>query len=47
MGRIKSKSEKRLIVEGQVNGKLAYFLLDSGASVGLIDKSKKKKYVKD
>lgn len=42
--RIKSESEKRLIVEGQVNGKSAYFLIDTGASVGLIDKSKKKKY---
>lgn len=44
MDRIKSKSEKRLIVEGRVNDKNAYFLLDSGASVGLIDKSKRKKY---
>lgn len=42
--RIKSESEKRLIVEGQVNGKSAYFLIDTGASVGLIDKAKKKKY---
>ena len=42
--RIKSESEKRLIVEGQVNGKSAYFLIDTGASVGLIDKEKKKKY---
>lgn len=42
--RIKSKAEKRLIVEGQVNGKSAYFLIDTGASVGLIDKEKKKKY---
>lgn len=42
--RIKSETEKRLIVEGQVNGKSAYFLIDTGASVGLIDKAKKKKY---
>ena len=42
--RIKSESEIRLIVEGQVNGKSAYFLIDTGASVGLIDKEKKKKY---
>lgn len=42
--RIKSETEKRLIVEGQVNGKSAYFLIDTGASVGLIDKEKKKKY---
>lgn len=44
MERIKSKSEKRLIVEGRVNGKAAYFLLDSGASVGLMDSSKQKEY---
>lgn len=44
MKRIKSISEKRLIVEGQVNGKAAYFLLDSGASVGLMDEDKRKEY---
>ena len=37
MEKIKSESEKRLIVEGQVNGKKAYFLIDTGASVGIID----------
>lgn len=41
---MKSLSDKRLIIEGKVNGKTAYFLLDTGASVGLIDKSQKKKY---
>lgn len=44
MNRIKSKSEKRLIVEGQVNGKSAYFLLDSGASVGLMDDNQRRDY---
>ena len=42
--RIKSKSDKRLIVEGKVNSKLAYFLIDTGATVGLIDSDKIKKY---
>lgn len=37
MKRIKSISEKRLVVEGKVNGKEACFLLDTGASVGLMD----------
>lgn len=31
-------------MEGLVNDKPAYFLLDSGASVGLIDRSKRKKF---
>ena len=44
MERIKSLSDKRLIVEAEVNGKPAYFLLDSGASVALIDKDRKKEY---
>lgn len=44
MERIKSLSDKRLIVEAEVNGKHAYFLLDSGASVALIDKDRKKEY---
>lgn len=44
MRRIKSLSDKRLIIEGLVNGKPARFLLDSGASVALIDKDKKKEY---
>lgn len=44
MERIKSKSEKRLIIEGKVNGKAAYFLLDSGASVGLMDDNQRKDY---
>ena len=42
--RIKSLSEKRLIVEGKVNNKTAQFLIDTGACVGLIDKDKVKEY---
>ena len=41
---LKSKSNKRLIVEGTLNDKVAYFLVDSGASVGLIDDAQVKKY---
>ena len=44
MKRIKSMSEKRLIVEGKVNGKDAYFLIDTGASVGMIDYGKRYDY---
>lgn len=42
--RIKSQSEKRLIVEGRVNGKVACFLVDTGASVGFLDYDKRKEY---
>lgn len=42
--RIASKSEKRLIIEGIVNGKSACFLLDSGASVGIMDYDQRKNY---
>lgn len=44
MIQLTSKSDKRLIVEGKVNDKSAYFLIDSGASVGLIDDTQVKKY---
>lgn len=44
---IKSKSDKRLIVEGTVNGKTANFLIDTGASVGLIDNSQVRNYSLD
>lgn len=44
MIRIQSKSNKRLIVECVVNGKTASFLIDTGASVGLIDNNQRKKY---
>lgn len=44
MKQIKSLSEKRLIAKCTVNGKKANFLIDTGASVGLIDKGKVKSY---
>ena len=44
MDRIKSISDKRLIIKAEVNGKSAFFLLDSGASIALIDSDKKKEY---
>lgn len=44
MKRIKSISEKRLIVEGKVNGKDACFLIDTGASVGMINYAKRYDY---
>ena len=44
MERVKSKSNKRLIIEGKVNGKSAYFLLDTGASVGFMDRSQTRVY---
>ena len=37
MKRVKSETEKRLIVEVKVNGKSAYMLIDTGASAGIID----------
>ena len=44
MKQIHSKSDKRLIVEGLVNGRAAYFLIDTGASVGLMDYDQRKDY---
>jgi predicted aspartyl protease len=44
MTNIKSKSDKRLIVEGIVNNKSACFLIDTGASVGLIDYNQQRDY---
>ena len=44
MIQINSKSTKRLIIEGIVNDKAANFLIDTGASVGLIDDTQVKKY---
>ena len=39
-----SKSDKRLIIECIVDNKPANFLIDTGASVGLIDDNQIKKY---
>lgn len=44
MEKFKSLSEKRLIVECEVNGKKAPFLLDTGASIPLIAADRIKKY---
>ena len=44
MKRTSSISDKRLIVEGQVNGKAACFLVDTGASVGLMDENQRDDY---
>lgn len=42
--RIKSESESRLIIEVEINGKSAYMLVDTGATVGMIDERKVKSY---
>ena len=44
MKRIKSKSDIRLILECTVNDKTAYFLVDTGATVGLINSERAKKF---
>ena len=44
MDRIKSKSNKRLIIEVKVNDKTAYMLIDTGASVGFMDSKQRKDY---
>lgn len=44
MKQIKSLSDKRLIIECLVNNKLGNFLIDTGASLSLIDDDIKKKY---
>lgn len=44
MRKVKSLSEERLIIEGLVNGKAAYFLIDTGASVGMMDYGKRYDY---
>lgn len=44
MEKIKSLSDKRLIVECTVNGRQGNFLVDTGASVGLIAKDRVRKF---
>ena len=41
---MKSKSDKRLIIECKVNNKPANFLIDTGASIALIDNNQVSKY---
>lgn len=44
MKTLKSLSVKRFLIEGTVNGKKAIFLIDTGATVSLIDKNKVKTF---
>ena len=44
MKKINSVSDKRLIIEGRVNDKTAYFLIDTGASLALMDYGQRKQY---
>lgn len=44
MDRIKSIAKKRLIIEAKVNDKAANFLIDTGASVAIMDSNQRKKY---
>lgn len=44
MRRIKSESEKRLVIEVRVNGKQAHLLVDTGAAVGILDDNQRKDY---
>lgn len=44
MKKVKSESNKRLIIKCKVNDKYAYFLIDTGASVGLMHYDKHKEY---
>lgn len=44
MKQFKSLSDKRLIIEAEVNGKKGFFLIDTGASVGLIAEDKVRKF---
>ena len=44
MIKVKSESDKRFIIKATVNNKEAYFLLDTGASVGMINKKRRKEF---
>ena len=44
MIKIQSESEKRLIIQGLLNDKKAYMLIDTGASIGMFHKDAVKKY---
>lgn len=41
---LKSESDKRIIVQGTINGKKAYMLVDTGATVGMFHKKAAKTY---
>lgn len=42
--KLQSESDRRIIVQGTINGKEAYVLIDTGAACGLFNKSIVKKY---
>lgn len=44
MKKINSVSDKRLIIEGRVSDKTAYFLIDTGASLALMDYDQRNHY---
>lgn len=44
MERINSLSEKRIIITAMLNGRNANFLIDTGATVGVISRNIQKKY---
>ena len=44
MIKIQSESEKRLIIQGLLNDKKVYMLIDTGASIGMFHKDAVKKY---
>lgn len=44
MKKIQSLTDKRLVVKAKMNGKDANFLLDTGATVGLVSESIRKEY---
>ena len=41
---LKSESDKRLIIQGHINDKRAYMLIDTGATVGMFHKKAVKSY---
>lgn len=41
---LKSESDKRLIIQGHINDKKAYMLIDTGATVGMFHKKAVKSY---
>ncbi len=44
MEKIKSLTEKRIVIKAQLNGRDANFLIDTGATVGVISRNIQKKY---
>lgn len=42
--KIQLESKKRLVIKAKINNKDAYLLIDTGATVGMLDKAFKRKY---